>query len=249
MIDSQIALARQTFVTTNTKAVVESQQQVDQLTQELAKANDMVDHMTLTAPIAGTVQATAVTTIGQVVTTGQQLMQIVPKGTPVEIEAYILNSDAGFVKVGQDVTIKVDTFPYTRYGTISGRVEKVATDALTGKEAAAQQSNPSTPSSADGAMSTTSAAQQTSDLVFPVIIRPLVPGLKGRGSHAAADIGNDRYGRDPDGKPSSHRLHPIPTAVLVRAIGAGTMRRCHAFRSGWFSTMIASCRGSVGIRL
>ncbi len=178
VIESQIALARQTFVTTNTKAVVEAQQQVDQLAQELAKANDTVDHMTLSAPIAGTVQATAVTTIGQVVTTGQQLMQIVPKGTPVEIEAYILNSDAGFVKVGQDVTIKVDTFPYTRYGTISGKVEKVATDALTGKEAASQQNNPSTPTSADGAMSMTSAAQQTSDLVFPVIVRPLVPGLK-----------------------------------------------------------------------
>lgn len=178
VIESQIALARQTFVTTHTKAVVEAQQQVDQLTQELAKANDKVDHMTLSAPITGTVQATAVTTIGQVVTTGQQLMQIVPKGTPVEIEAYILNSDAGFVKVGQEVTIKVDTFPYTRYGTIAGRVEKVATDALPGKEAASQQSNPSTPTSADGAMSMTSAAQQTSDLVFPVIVRPLVPGLK-----------------------------------------------------------------------
>ena len=178
VIESQIALARQTFVTTHTKAVVEAQQQVDQLTQELAKANDKVDHMTLSAPIAGTVTATAVTTIGQVVTTGQQLMQIVPKGTPVEIEAYILNSDAGFVRVGQEVTIKVDTFPYTRYGTIAGRVEKVATDALPGKEAASQQSNPSTPTSADGAMSMTSAAQQTSDLVFPVIVRPLVPGLK-----------------------------------------------------------------------
>ena len=76
------------------------------------------------------------------------------------------------------MTIKVDTFPYTRYGTIAGKVVKIATDALPGKQAAAQQSNGSTPTSADGAMSVTSAAQQTSDLVFPVTIKPLASSLK-----------------------------------------------------------------------
>ncbi|RYC33688.1 HlyD family type I secretion periplasmic adaptor subunit [Lichenibacterium minor] len=177
VIDAKILSTRQTFVTTNTTALVQSQQQVDKLRQDLAKADEKVDHMTLTSPIDGTVQATAVTTVGQVVTTGQQLMQVVPEGTPLEVDAYILNSDAGFVRVGQDATIKVDTFPYTRYGTISGKVTKVAADALPGKQAQQQQGNGSTPPSADGSMSVTSAAQQVTDLVFPVTVVPDQPGL------------------------------------------------------------------------
>ncbi len=177
VIDAKIAQTRQTFATTNTTALVQAQQQVDKLRQDLAKADDKVEHMTLASPIDGTVQATAVTTVGQVVTTGQQLMQVVPEGTPLEIEAYILNTDAGFIRVGQDATIKVDTFPYTRYGTISGRVTKLAADALTGKQAQQQQQDGSTPPSADGAMSITSAAQQTTDLVFPVVVKPDQPGL------------------------------------------------------------------------
>ena len=177
VIDAKIQSARQSFVTTNTTALVQSQQQVDTLRQTLAKANEKVEHTTLASPIDGIVQATAVTTVGQVVTTGQQLMQVVPEGTPLEIDAYILNTDAGFVQVGQDATIKVDTFPYTRYGTISGRVTKVAADALPGKQAQQQQSDGSTPPSADGAMSVTSAAQQTTDLVFPITVVPDQPGL------------------------------------------------------------------------
>ena len=54
----------------------------------------------------------------------------------------------------------------------------MAADALPGKQAQQQQSNGSTPPSADGAMSATSAAQQTTDLVFPVTIVPDQPGLK-----------------------------------------------------------------------
>ena len=170
VIDSQIAKTVQSFTDTNTQAYVTQQQKVDELVQALAKAELKVTHMTLRAPISGIVQATSVTTIGQVVGPGQQLMQVVPEDAPLEIEAYILNTDAGFVKVGQDVTIKVDTFPYTRYGTIDGTVTKVAADALTGKQAQQQQTNPS--AAPDGAMTITSAAQQTSDLVFPVIIKP-----------------------------------------------------------------------------
>ncbi|WP_237477527.1 HlyD family type I secretion periplasmic adaptor subunit [Lichenibacterium dinghuense] len=189
VIDAKIVQTRQSFVTTHTSALVQAQQQADKLTQDLAKANENVAHMTLTSPIDGIVQATAVTTVGQVVTTGQQLMQVVPEGTPLEIEAYILNTDAGFVQVGQDATIKVDTFPYTRYGTISGKVVKVAADALTGKQAQQQQANGSVPPSADGAMSVTSAAQQTTDLVFPVIIKPDQPGLMVDGRMRALSSG------------------------------------------------------------
>jgi hemolysin D len=148
-----------------------AERQVGDLTQQLKRAAQTVAEMTLKAPIAGTVEAVAVTTVGQVVKPGQQLMQIVPDKTPLEIRAYVLNSDIGFVRAGQPATIKIDTFPYPRYGTITGKVIKVGKDAISGKAALLQQKNGSQPVSGGG-LSQTAAAEPTSDLVFPVTILP-----------------------------------------------------------------------------
>jgi hemolysin D len=172
VLDEQIIQARGSFAASNIDALTLVDRQIDATAQDLIKASEKLKDMTLRAPIAGTVQASAVTTIGQVVTAGQQLMQVVPEGTPLEIEAYILNTDIGFVAVGQEATIKVDTFPYSRYGTIKGTVEKLANDAIPGIQGKQQQNNASQPPSLNGALSITTAAQSNQDLVFPVIIRP-----------------------------------------------------------------------------
>jgi hemolysin D len=172
VLDAQIIQARESFVATNVDALTLIDRQADVAAQDLIKATEKLNNLTLRAPIAGTVEASAVTTVGQVVISGQQLMQVVPQGTPLEIEAYILNLDVGFVKTGQPVAIKVDTFPYSRYGTIAGTVVRIANDAIPGKQGKQQQSNASQPPSLDGALSITTAAQSNQDLVFPVIIRP-----------------------------------------------------------------------------
>ncbi|RFB77944.1 HlyD family type I secretion periplasmic adaptor subunit [Methylovirgula sp. 4M-Z18] len=172
VLDAQIVQTREGFISTNVDALTTAQRQEDSTEQDLIKAQETVKNQTLRAPIDGTVEASAVTTVGQVVNTGAQLMQVVPTDAPLEIEAYILNTDAGFVRAGQNAIIKVDTFPYTRYGTISGKVVKVANDAIPGKQAQNQQNNPSLPPSASGDLSITTAAQNNQDLVFPVIIHP-----------------------------------------------------------------------------
>lgn len=170
VLDSEIAKTRETFLSTNTQSLVEQQRMQEDLAQQLAKAKQTLKYMTLKASIDGTIQASTVTTIGQVVTTGQQLMQLVPSSGPLEIEAYVLNTDIGFIKVGQKAVIKVSTFPYTRYGTLDGVVTKVANDALTGQQAQQLQKNSSKATPEDGKDSLLSAAQQTSDLVFPVTV-------------------------------------------------------------------------------
>ncbi len=171
VIDREIADTRQDFVTDNTRKIAAAQRSLDKLEQQLIQADKAVEDTTLKAPVAGTIHALAVTTVGQAIREGQQLLQVVPKGTPIDIVAYVLNTDIGFVKVGQPATIKVDSFPYTRYGTISGIVVKLAPDAIPGSLALARERNDATPESG-GSLSMTSAVQQTSDLVFPVVIRP-----------------------------------------------------------------------------
>lgn len=99
------------------------------LLQDVTKAGQKADLQRLTAPIDGVVQQLAVHTVGGVVTPAQQLLIVVPQDHPVEVEAQVENKDVGFVKEGQSVEIKVETFQFTLYGTIPGAVLTVSDDA------------------------------------------------------------------------------------------------------------------------
>lgn len=105
-------------------------QKAASLEQELLKAEQRGRLMHLTAPVAGTVQQLAVHTVGGVVTPAQPLMVIVPRDNVLEVEAMLPNKDIGFVNPGQDAEVKVETFPFTKYGTLHGRITQVSSDAI-----------------------------------------------------------------------------------------------------------------------
>lgn len=116
------------------REMLDLQQQADQkvtrLNQELAKARYLQSLTHLNAPVAGTVQQLAIHTVGGVVTAAQPLMVIVPGNQPVEVEAFLENKDVGFVRAGQHVTVKVETFIFTKYGTVDGEVVSISSDAI-----------------------------------------------------------------------------------------------------------------------
>lgn len=100
------------------------------LEQELLKADSRNEQSQLLAPVDGTVQQLAVHTVGGVVTEAQPLMLIVPADEAVEIEAMLENKDIGFVQPDQPAEVKIETFQYTKYGTIPARVLTVSNDAI-----------------------------------------------------------------------------------------------------------------------
>ncbi len=100
------------------------------LAQEVVKAAQRSGIQRLTAPVDGIVQQLAVHTVGGVVTPAQPLLVVVPRDQPLEVEAWVENKDVGFVAPGQRIEVKLDTFPFTRYGTISGRITVVSQDAV-----------------------------------------------------------------------------------------------------------------------
>jgi len=100
------------------------------LAQEVVKASQRARIQRLVAPIDGVVQQLAVHTVGGVVTPAQALMVIVPHEDSLEVEAVIENKDIGFVRPGQTAEVKVETFPFTRYGTIPAQVTTVSGDAV-----------------------------------------------------------------------------------------------------------------------
>lgn len=97
--------------------------------QEILKAKKRRNLQQLVSPIDGTVTNLATWTVGGVVKPGDTLLNIVPTSATPEVEALVLNKDAGFVLAGQKVTVKFDAFPFTRYGTVDGEVIDVSRDA------------------------------------------------------------------------------------------------------------------------
>ncbi|NID14096.1 HlyD family type I secretion periplasmic adaptor subunit [Luteibacter yeojuensis] len=108
----------------------QAREQIAQYEPEVAKASQRNAQMELRSPATGTVQQLAVHTVGGVVTPAQPLLSVVPEDESLEVEVTILNKDIGFIRSGQDAVVKVDSFPYTRYGHIEGRVENVSHDAI-----------------------------------------------------------------------------------------------------------------------
>lgn len=118
------------FERTAVGARVDADKRAALMEQELIKAQTREQQQILISPVDGTVQQLAVHSAGAVVTPAQQLMVITPSDYQAEIEAVLENKDVGFVKVGQRVEVKVETFPFTRYGTVPGTITFVSSDAV-----------------------------------------------------------------------------------------------------------------------
>ena len=114
--------------------LTETETKLSSYVEEIAKAERRLALTTLTAPVSGTVQQLAVHTEGGVVTEAQPLMVIVPDDSPIEVEAMVPNKDIGFVHEGQKAIVKIETFNFTKYGYIEGRVSKVSRDAMMDKD-------------------------------------------------------------------------------------------------------------------
>jgi hemolysin D len=157
------------FVADQTAKMADAERKADRLGQDLVKATARNERARLRAPISGTVQQLAVTTVGQVVNGGQSLMTVVPSEGAIEIEAMIQNQDIGFVEAGQDAVIKVEAFPFTRFGTLPGKIVRVSRDAVDDREAQGL-ADPTSAVKTSGA-SSAGGPQRMQNLVFPAIVR------------------------------------------------------------------------------
>lgn len=98
--------------------------------EDVVKADRRSQLQRLVSPVDGTVQQVAVHTIGGVVEPGRTLMVVVPTGTDLEVEVKVRNRDVGFVHEGQPVAVKIDAFPFTRFGTVPGVLRTLSRDAV-----------------------------------------------------------------------------------------------------------------------
>ncbi|WP_417839201.1 HlyD family type I secretion periplasmic adaptor subunit [Tritonibacter scottomollicae] len=102
--------------------------QLTSLRQEQRLARDQLQRTVITSPMAGIVNSLAVTTIGGVVRPGDEILEIIPLGEELFVEARVKPEDIANVQRGQDVTIKLTAYDYTIYGSLRGKVDIVSAD-------------------------------------------------------------------------------------------------------------------------
>lgn len=128
--DQQLAKARGEFSREVLDALTEAEANRRLRAEELSKASEKARLTTLKAPEDGVVQQMQIHTLGGVVRPADPLMVVVPRGGELIVEARVKNRDAGFVREGQAVEIKLEAYPFTRYGVAHGVVEHISRDAV-----------------------------------------------------------------------------------------------------------------------
>lgn len=104
------------------------------LKKELENAQWVESLAFIHAPQDGVIQEMEIHTLGGIVTPAQTLMKLAPEDSLLQVEATVLNKDIGFVQAGQTARLKIDSFPYTKYGFLNGNVLFISKDAVLNEE-------------------------------------------------------------------------------------------------------------------
>jgi len=133
-LKEQMLLITQEYQNTLLEELTEKGKELTMLKVEIKSIQFKQSKQHITAPVDGHVGKLFIHTVGGVVTPAEKLITIVPKDAPLIIQATVLNQDSGFVKEGMDVSIKIDTFDFQKYGLIAGIVTHKSDDAIENEE-------------------------------------------------------------------------------------------------------------------
>ena len=104
----------------------ESLREISDLERQLVEVEDTIIKEKLSAPVSGIVFGMVPSSAGYAASAGETLVKVVPGGE-IEAKIYITNKDVGFIKTGMKAQIRVDAFPYTQFGSITGALKSVGT--------------------------------------------------------------------------------------------------------------------------
>ena len=104
----------------------ESLREISDLERQLVEVEDTITKEKLSAPVSGIVFGMVPSSAGYAASAGETLVKVVPGGE-IEAKIYIINKDVGFMKPGMKAQIRVDAFPYTQFGSITGALKSVGT--------------------------------------------------------------------------------------------------------------------------
>jgi len=115
-------------------AVSDINSQLSQIDGELEKYRLSIEYQKITAPVNGYINSIAVNNIGDIVTAAQQVVTIVPADTPVEMVCYVKNMDIADIRTDMEAEIKLEAYPYNKYGTVRGRVKYISPSSFSSEQ-------------------------------------------------------------------------------------------------------------------
>jgi hemolysin D len=116
------------------KLIVEIDRKVADLNGQISQAKLNLKYQNITAPVSGTIFELKAGTPGFVATSSEPILKIVPNNT-LTAKVFISNKDIGFVKSGQPVDVRIDSFPFSEFGDVKGKVVSIGSDALPADQA------------------------------------------------------------------------------------------------------------------
>ena len=129
-LEASAELLRLEHDTARQRDLVDAEAVIARLHEDLAQARRRHGRHRIMAPVEGFAQDLGELAAGSFVRRGDRIMAVVPADGGLAIRAHVLNRDVGFVKAGQAAIIKIDAFPFTRFGTAEGVVEGISLDAV-----------------------------------------------------------------------------------------------------------------------
>jgi hemolysin D len=129
---------RQSFIekwrSDHNQQLVDTRQKLSEAVETLNKANRMQDFTQMTAPVDGIVQEVADRSVGSVLREAETLVTLVPDNADLYVEASVPSRDIGYLKLGDSVRVKLESYPFQRFGTISGVLAVISPDSQPLKE-------------------------------------------------------------------------------------------------------------------
>lgn len=110
--------------------IIELSRERDSLQQQLVKAERRSDRITITSPRDAIVLEVAKLSVGSVAKATEPLVTLVPLDSDMRVEVTVSSRDIAGVKVGQRAKIKLDTYPFQRYGYLEGKITNMTLDSI-----------------------------------------------------------------------------------------------------------------------
>lgn len=138
-ISAQIANKKNKYFQDAQAELSKAEEDYASILQTLTQKREQLDRIELKSPMAGTVKNVKITTLGGVIKSGEEVMQIVPDGDALMVEVKVKPADIAFIKPGLFAIVKIDAYDYSIYGTLKGKVSFISPDTLTEENKSAEQ--------------------------------------------------------------------------------------------------------------
>jgi membrane fusion protein, adhesin transport system len=135
----QIANKRNKYQQDSQAELAKAEEDLAGVMEVLTQKREQLDRVELRAPMAGIVKNVRITTLGGVIKPGEEVMQIVPVGDDMMIEAKVRPADIAFLKPGLEAIVKIDAYDSSIYGTLKGKLTYISADTISEETKSGEQ--------------------------------------------------------------------------------------------------------------